>query len=96
MLYEEPGFESYVGENDAEFPAWRTMEINTLLEHFDKDRKAIFRLISTMPENKLARTGIHKKFGRLNIVQWTEFFLLHEAHHIYTIFQLGNGGSNPY
>jgi hypothetical protein len=57
----------------------------------DKDRKAIFQLVCSIPEEKLARTGIHKKYGRLTILQWTEFFLLHEAHHIFTIFKLANG-----
>jgi hypothetical protein len=38
--------------------------------------------------DKLDRTGIHPKYGKLNIIDWTEFFLLHEAHHLFAIFQL--------
>jgi hypothetical protein len=33
-------------------------------------------------------SAVHKKYGALTIMEWTEFFLLHEAHHIFTIFQL--------
>lgn len=47
-------------------------------------------LIFTLSEKELDRTGVHKKYGDLNIVQWIEFFLLHEAHHLFTIFQLTN------
>jgi hypothetical protein len=32
----------------------------------------------------LSRKGFHPSFGALTIPQWLEFFLLHEAHHLYT------------
>jgi hypothetical protein len=47
-------------------------------------------LVLNLSRTDLERIGIHKKFGNLNIIQWLEFFVLHEAHHIYTIFQLAN------
>lgn len=36
----------------------------------------------------LLLTGRHPKYGLLTTVQWTEFFLLHEAHHLFSIFML--------
>ena len=91
ILNDEPSFESYVAEEDEEFEIWRNKSTQELLEQLYKDRKFLFRLLSLMPGEKLLRTGIHKKYGRLNMLQWTEFFLLHEAHHILTIFRLAKG-----
>ncbi|OIQ93629.1 DinB superfamily protein [mine drainage metagenome] len=91
ILNDEPSFESYTAELDEEFEVWRNKPTIELLEQLYKDRKLLFRLLSLMPGEKLLRAGIHKKYGRLNMLQWTEFFLLHEAHHILTIFKLANG-----
>jgi hypothetical protein len=41
-----------------------------------------------MDETSLQRIGRHARYGRLTVVQWVEFFLLHEAHHLYTIFMI--------
>lgn len=86
----EPFFERYVAEEDPEFEEWRSWDTQTLLGRICADRHKIFTQIACLPENTLEKTGIHKKYGRLNVLQWTEFFLLHEAHHIFTIFQLAN------
>jgi len=33
------------------------------------------------------RTGIHSSFGEMTLALWLEFFLIHEAHHLYVILQ---------
>jgi hypothetical protein len=83
-----PSFERYNADNDPDFEAWRRQDITDLLKTLNADRKPLFDLISNLPDDKLARYGIHKKFGKLTIVQWTEFFILHEEHHLFTIFRL--------
>ena len=60
---------------------------------FDKltiDRRETFDLITHLTPLELHRVGIHNRRGRLNIVEWTELFVLHEAHHIRTIFELAH------
>ena len=47
-------------------------------------------MVMNLSLDQLNRIGIHQKFGALNIIEWTEFFLLHEAHHLFTIFQLAH------
>jgi hypothetical protein len=59
-----------------------------LLFHQKQGRQEIVNLIGGLTDEQMSRTGTHSKFGSMNIVEWTEFFLLHEAHHIYTIFKL--------
>ena len=85
-----PSFDPYRAENDAEFPIWQGLDLNSLLLGLNANRQIIYEMITQLSGEQLEMTGEHKKFGRLNIIQWTEFFLLHEAHHIFTIFQLAN------
>jgi uncharacterized damage-inducible protein DinB len=87
---EEPVFKSYVAEEDATFEAWRNRGTEELLAILHSDRQVLFHLITTLDEASLQRTGAHAKYGRLSILQWMEFFLLHEAHHMLTIFRLAN------
>ena len=90
LQQETPAFERYRAENDPEFEDWRKKEINELILTLKDDRNFIFHLITNLSEPQLGRTGIHKKYGTMTVIDWTEFFLLHEAHHIFTIFQLVN------
>lgn len=87
---ENPLFDRYRAEDDPDFETWRNHETQQLIKILTADRQTIFDLITNLPDEKLIRTGTHGKFGKLTIIHWTEFFLLHEAHHIFTIFQLAN------
>jgi hypothetical protein len=90
LLKEEPFFGRYVADEDPGFEACRISNTTTLLQQLNADRKSIYDLITMLTDLQVNRIGIHKKYGRLNIIQWTEFFLLHETHHIFTIFQLAH------
>jgi len=90
LLEEDPFFGRYSAEEDPKFDICRTLNVETLIQKLNVDRKSIYDLITTLTDIQINRTGIHKKYGRLNIIQWTEFFLLHESHHIFTVFQLAH------
>lgn len=83
-----PAFESYKAETDPQFEEWQRKDIGLLLKHLSTDRIRIIENVINLSTSDLDKIGLHKKFGRMNIVNWTEFFLLHEAHHLFTIFQL--------
>ena len=34
------------------------------------------------------KTGTHPAFGNMSLLQWVNFFLLHEAYHQFTLFKL--------
>lgn len=85
-----PFFERYSAENDPAFERWRDRALTDLIKTLNADRQILFNLITSLSDEQLNRAGHHKKYGRLTVIQWTEFFLLHEAHHIFTIFQLAN------
>ena len=64
------------------------MSKEELLSILEVNRSEIIDYIRELKDTDIVKTGTHQKFGKMNIVQWIEFFLLHEAHHIYTIFKL--------
>lgn len=87
---DEPVFDRYVADEDTNFAAGREKDTTALLQWLAEERAGLERLVAGLTETQLDRVGIHKKYGRLSIAQWTEFFLLHEAHHMFTIFQRVN------
>ena len=90
LTNDEPAFAAYKAEDDDEFEIYCAFTTYELLKKISADREVIFHLISHLPVDKLDRMGIHAKYGKLTISEWTEFFLLHEAHHLFTIFQLAH------
>lgn len=89
---DEPVFGNYTAENDTAFEEWRSRDTDDLLAALYNDRQVLFDLVTTLDDKNLQRTGTHEKYGRLSVLQWAEFFLLHEAHHLLTIFRLANSG----
>ncbi len=88
LMLDEPEFEAYRSENDDGFEIYCAFTTYELLKKISTDREVIYNLVTKLAPDKLDRIGIHSKYGRLNILDWTEFFLLHEAHHLFAIFQL--------
>lgn len=87
----DPLFERYVGDDDPNFLYWRKQSAATLLEELESERQQLIQLLQGLTAEQLQRTGTHMTYGRLTIPDWTEFFLLHEAHHLFTIFKLTRG-----
>ena len=84
----EPEFGRYVAEQDPLFPDTLKRSLGQLLTDIDDKRALLISKLKNMDAPTLDRMGIHPKYGRFAIKEWTEFFLLHEAHHLYTIFML--------
>lgn len=89
MLQENaPAFEPYVWQQDTVFANFKSMTKEALLDRYVDDRNAFLALVDGISEEDLQRTGVHGVYGRFTIAQWLEMFVLHEAHHLFTIFQL--------
>lgn len=89
MLNEEaPYLERYKAENDPKFYDWCEWTSEEIIEKAILIRKEIIDKILDLTTEKIQQIGIHPKLGRMNVVEWTTFFLLHETHHIYAIFGL--------
>ncbi len=84
----DPEFSRYIAEQDPNFPPALAKTLEQVLTDMDQQRTTIITTLAAMDDSTLARSGIHPKYGRFAIKDWVEFFLLHEAHHMYAIFML--------
>jgi hypothetical protein len=84
----KPSFQRYVADNDPVFLEYQKKSLAELLKTISSDRLAILNLVKKVNEEQLNRTGRHKVYGLITLARWCDFFLLHEAHHLWTIFQL--------
>lgn len=84
----DPSFTRYVAEQDPLFPLTLEKSLDQLLADIDEHRATLITELTAMDEATLGKYGTHPKYGRFSIKEWTEFFLLHEAHHLYAIFML--------
>jgi hypothetical protein len=85
---ESPSFERYVAENDSYFNECLRLSLEEMIAKIGSDRSTIITELNKLRDDQLMRTGRHPKYGSLSLYQWTDFFLLHEAHHLWTIMQL--------
>ncbi|MGB5849857.1 MAG: DinB family protein [Ignavibacteriaceae bacterium] len=85
---DNPYFDRYTADGDTNFDKMKKLDTVELLNHLEEERKKIIDIIFNLNKNELQKSGTHQKFGKMNVVEWIEFFLLHEAHHIYTIFKI--------
>ena len=93
LTKDRPKFARYRAEDDREWPAWQSLGTDTVQVRIRKLRDKVIAQLSQLSDEQLTRTGIHPALGEMNVMQWTEFFLLHEAHHLYAIlFRLRESG----
>ena len=83
-----PYLNRYKADDDDGFYDWCEFKNEVIIEKTKLIRTEITDLISQLTTKELQQVGIHPKLGRMNVVDWLNFFLLHESHHIYTIFGL--------
>lgn len=91
MLMQEkanPSFSRYSANDDSGFESYVNKSMKELITMLEADRNKIISFLKPLRSEQLSRTGVHPRFGVLNIVEWSEFFVLHEAHHLFTVFQL--------
>lgn len=81
---EKPAVGRYRAEEDPEWPAWSALPWEEALAAWREARSRLTAYAASLTQEELRRTGLHPVFGELTVVQWLEFFLLHEAHHLYT------------
>ena len=84
-----PIFQRYRADDDPGFFEWQKKSLAQVLVDFNKDREEINTMLAAIPADKLKHTALHPFFGLMNIEGWTELFLLHEAHHFFTMVRLG-------
>jgi hypothetical protein len=85
---DKPSFERYIADNDPHFHECLNWSLKQLMEDLSTQRFLINNHMAQLSETILRKEAIHPLYGRFNMSQWTDFFLLHEAHHLFAIFML--------
>lgn len=83
-----PVFDRYVPDTDPAFHDNCTKSTREIMSDLVTTRKEMAAGILSFPPAEYAKTGLHPLFGSMNLLQWLNFFLLHEAHHLFTMFKL--------
>jgi len=92
LAEERPALPRYAAEDDAEWPAWVALPLSEILRRLTTLRAELTALVSSLSDAQLARTGVHPTLGEMALPLWIEFFLLHEAHHLYVVMKRARGG----
>ena len=88
---DQPHLERYRAEDDPQWPAWVRVPPRENLSRLKGLRSDLVAAIRSLSAAELARTGVHPAFGEMSVPAWLEFFLLHEAHHLYLVLVLVAG-----
>jgi hypothetical protein len=78
----------YRAEQDPEWRKWQEMPATQVLANLSSLRTKLMARLRSLSEQDFERTGVHPKFGEMSLSLWLEFFLVHEAHHLYVVLQL--------
>jgi hypothetical protein len=84
---DNPVFERYVPDTDPCFIDNCGKSFREVMADYITVRKKMSNGELGLKEENMGRTGMHPAFGKLSLLQWLSFFLLHESHHLYTIFR---------
>jgi DinB superfamily len=79
-----PTLGRYRAEEDLEWPRWSDLPLDEVLGRLKDMHRRLLTWLRPLSHGELNRRGLHPAFGALTIPEWLEFFLLHEAHHLYT------------
>jgi DinB family protein len=84
LTEERPTLGRYRAEDDPEWPRWRELQPDEALHRLRALRGELVAVVRSLSPAESARTGLHPVFGEMDVAAWLDFFLLHEAHHLYT------------
>ena len=83
LAEDRPQLDRYRAENDPGWPAWADRDVDDVVARLSELRRRLVTRLAAASPAEMARTAVHPRFGEMTLAGWTEFFLLHEAHHLY-------------
>ncbi len=87
VTVQSPKFARYRAEEDPGWQEWASRPIEEVRIRLTALRlNLVDRIVGLQPQD-YTRVGIHSAFGEMTLSLWLEFFLVHEAHHLYVILQ---------
>jgi hypothetical protein len=92
LAEDRPALGRYRAEEDPDWPALPPDEVLARLRTL---RAELIALVGSLSQAESTRTGLHPTFGELDVAGWLDFFLLHEAHHLYVALVRVGEASRP-
>jgi uncharacterized damage-inducible protein DinB len=83
-----PHFSRYNAESDPLFYDNCNRPTDEIIEDMFAVRKKLADEIEIFKEEDFHKTAEHPFYGKMDLLNWLNFFLLHEAHHHFAIFKL--------
>jgi hypothetical protein len=90
LAEDRPELPSYSAEKDPDWPALAAQNTEEVLHRLLSARQEMLALATSLSPEQCSRIGIHPA-GPMTLAQWLEFFLIHEAHHLYVIMNRARG-----
>jgi hypothetical protein len=83
LAEDAPAFPPYRETEDARWAEWEALSPEALWPRLSERRAALEAWAARLTPAQAARIGVHARFGPMDVARWLEFFLVHEAHHLY-------------
>jgi hypothetical protein len=83
LVEDRPELPSYSAEKDPDWPGLAAESTEGVLQQLLAARQEMMALTTGLSLEQYSRLGVHPAFGPMTLAQWLDFFLLHEAHHLY-------------
>jgi hypothetical protein len=87
LAEDTPTFPRYTEADDPQWAEWEALPADAVWERLETRRAELRAWAAARTPDELRRTGVHMKFGEMDVAHWLEFFLVHEAHHLYVALQ---------
>ena len=91
LCEDQPTFTRYRSEDDPGLGAWFALPVSEVFSRLRELRSQLVQRANELEPDNWKRIGIHPAFGPMTLEQWLEFFLVHEAHHVYAVLQRSRG-----
>ncbi len=83
-----PAFSPYTAEADPLFHDNCEKSSREVIQDLLSVRKELSSGVISFKETDFEREALHPIYGKMTLLYWLHFFLLHEAHHLFTIFKM--------
>jgi len=83
-----PHFDPYIADTDPRFIDECKKTTVDVMRTLLSQRKSMAAELNNFADYDLNKKGTHATYGEMNLLQGLNFFLLHESHHLFTIFKL--------
>ncbi len=80
----------YVGDEDPLFLELSVQPLPVVLSYLSEGRLQLQEELQGLTASDFGKTCLHPLYGKMSLRELLEFFVLHEAHHLFEIFKLAH------